>query len=410
LREEQYWDNLIYSYRNYNYNWQERENPCHEAYYNENRIVAQNILASNLGVIAKQSNNNSYYFAVTNILTTNPESGATVKLYNFQQQEIGKATTDGEGLAKIDANKYASFAIVSKDKNKTYIKLADGNSLSLSKFDVSGNQLQRGLKGYIYGERGVWRPGDSLFLTFMLNDADNKLPKGHPVKMEVLDPQGKMIYKNITPNHVNNFYSFVVPTSVEDKTGSYSAKVSVGGAHFYKNLRVETVKPNRLKIKVDFENEVLTSNEPLKGTLDVKWLHGAVAKNIKAEIKAKFSTSYTSFKNYKNYEFNDPTRKFETEEITIFDGNVDDDGIAKINNTISVGNNAPGMLNVQFLVRAFENGGDFSLDAFTKTYAPYSSFVGLKSPEGNAYGSYFTDTKQTFDLVVVDANGKPVKR
>src|SRR5690606_8245091 len=293
LREEQYWDNLIYNYRNYNYNWRERDNPCHEAYYNEERVIAQNILASNLGVIAKQSNNNRYYFAVTNILNTNPESGATVKLYNYQQQEIGKATTDGEGLAKIDANKYASFAIVSKDNNKTYIKLADGNSLSLSKFDVSGNQLQRGLKGYIYGERGVWRPGDSLFLTFMLNDADNKLPKGHPVKMEVLDPQGKMIYKNITPNHVNNFYSFIVPTSVEDKTGSYSAKVSVGGAHFYKTLRVETVKPNRLKIKVGFENEVLTSNEPLKGTLDVKWLHGAVAKNIKAEIKAKFSTSYT---------------------------------------------------------------------------------------------------------------------
>lgn len=410
LREEQYWDNLIYSYRNYNYNWQERENPCHDAYYNEERVVAQNLLASNLGVIAKQSNNNSYYFAVTNILNTNPEQGATVKLYNFQQQEIGKATTDGDGLAKINANKYASFAIVSKDKSKTYIKLADGNSLSLSKFDVSGNQLQRGLKGYIYGERGVWRPGDSLFLTFMLNDTDNKLPKGHPVKMEVLDPQGKMIYKNVTPNHVNNFYSFKVPTSVEDKTGSYSAKVSVGGAHFYKTLRVETVKPNRLKIKVDFENEVLTSNEPLKGTLDVKWLHGAVAKNIKAEIKAKFSSSYTSFKNYKGYEFNDPTRSFETEEITVFDGNVNEEGIAKINNTISVGNNAPGMLNVQFLVRAFENGGDFSLDAFTKTYAPYSSFVGLKSPEGNAYGSYFTDTKQTFDLVVVDANGKPVKR
>ncbi len=410
LREEQYWDNLIYNYRNYNYNWRERDNPCHEAYYNEERVIAQNILASNLGVIAKQSNNNRYYFAVTNILNTNPESGATVKLYNYQQQEIGKATTDGEGLAKIDANKYASFAIVSKDNNKTYIKLADGNSLSLSKFDVSGNQLQRGLKGYIYGERGVWRPGDSLFLTFMLNDADNKLPKGHPVKMEVLDPQGKLIYKNITPNHVNNFYSFVFPTSVEDKTGSYSAKVSVGGAHFYKNLRVETVKPNRLKIKVDFENEVLTSNEPLKGTLDVKWLHGAVAKNVKAEIKAKFSSSYTSFKNYKDYQFNDPTRSFNTEEITVFEGNVNDDGIAKINNTISVGNNAPGMLNVQFLVRAFENGGDFSLDAFTKTYAPYISFVGLKSPEGNAYGSYFTDTKQTFDMVVVDANGKPVKR
>ena len=54
--------------------------------------------------------------------------------------------------------------------HKTYLKLNEGMSLSLSKFDVSGNTLQRGLKGYIYGERGVWRPGDQLFLTFVLND------------------------------------------------------------------------------------------------------------------------------------------------------------------------------------------------------------------------------------------------
>ena len=54
-----------------------------------------------------------------------------------------------------------------------------------------------------------------------------------------------------------------------------------------------------MKIKVDFENEVLTSNAPLKGILEVKWLHGAPAKNLKAEIKAKFSTSYKGFEKYK---------------------------------------------------------------------------------------------------------------
>ncbi|WP_323027670.1 alpha-2-macroglobulin family protein [Gelidibacter japonicus] len=410
LREEEYWDNLIYSYRNNNYNWNERNNPCHEAYYNENRIVSQNLLASNLGVIAKQGANNTYYFAVTNILDTNPEAGAMVRLFNFQQQEIGRATTDSEGLTTFKTNKYASFAIVNKGKNTTYIKLVDGNSLSLSKFDVSGNSLQRGLKGYIYGERGVWRPGDSLFLTFMLNDNDNKLPKGHPVKMEITDPSGKLIYKNINTENINNFYRFTVPTHSEDKTGNYSAKVSVGGASFYKSLRVETVKPNRLKIKIDFEDEVLSSNAPLNGTLDVKWLHGAPAKNLKAEIKAKFSTSYEGFKNYKDYEFVDPTRSFSSEEMNVFEGNLNEDGIAKVNKSLNVGKNAPGLLNVQFLVRAFENGGDFSLDAFTKTYAPYSSFVGLKSPEGNRYGSFFTDENQTFDVVAVDAKGNPVKR
>ncbi|MFI1771231.1 alpha-2-macroglobulin family protein [Thalassobellus citreus] len=410
LREEQYWDNLIYRYKDYSYNWREENNPCHDAYYNENKIVSQNLLASNLGVIAKRGTNNSYYFAVTNILNTNPEANAKVTLYNFQQQALENAVTDAEGLVTIDAEKHAAFAIVTKGKNTTYVKLTDGNSLSLSKFDVSGNKLQRGLKGYIYGERGVWRPGDTLHLTFILNDISNPLPKGHPVKMEITDPNGKLIFKDVTTDNLNNFYKLTVPTSTEDKTGNYNAKVSVGGAIFYKGLKIETVKPNRLKIKIDFENDILTGNEPLKGTLDVKWLHGAPGKNLKAEVKAKFSTSYTSFKNYKKYTFNDPTRKFNTEEINVFEGNVNDAGLAHITKKLEVDKNAPGMLNVQFLVRAFENGGDFSMDAFTKQYAPYKSFVGLRSPKGNAYGSYFTDENQTFDVVVVDAKGKPIKR
>ncbi|WP_431133995.1 alpha-2-macroglobulin family protein [Psychroserpens mesophilus] len=410
LKEEEYWDNRTYRYRNYTYNWRQRENPCHEAYYNESKIVSQNLLASNLGVIAKQGADHTYYFAVTNILTTNPETGATIKLFNFQQQNIASISTNTEGLATIEANNFASFAIVSKGSNTSYLRLTDGNSLSLSKFDVSGNRLQRGLKGYIYGERGVWRPGDSLFLTFLLNDKANQLPEGHPVKLEVSDPNGKLIYKNVTSDHLNNFYKFIVPTSSEGKTGNYSAKVSVGGAQFYKTLKVETVKPNRLKIKIDFEDDVLSGTKPLNGTLDVKWLHGAPAKNIKAEVKAKFSTSYTSFKHYKGYIFRDPTRQFNSEELNVFEGSLDADGKATINTKLDIGKNAPGMLNAQFLVRAFENGGDFSLDAFTKTYSPYESYVGLRSPEGNYYGSYFTDVNQTFDLAVVDKNGNLVKR
>ncbi|MGB1309327.1 MAG: MG2 domain-containing protein, partial [Oceanihabitans sp.] len=407
--EEAYWDNLTYSYRNEYYNWNDRKNPCKEAYY-KSKTIAQNLLASNIGVIAKKGAKNNYYFAVTSILDTNPEAGATVSIFNFQQQEIASTKTDSEGLATLHVENHAAFAIISKGNNTSYLKLNDGNSLSISKFDVSGNRLQRGLKGYIYGERGVWRPGDTLHLSFLLNDAGNKLPKGHPVKMEITDPNGKLVYKNVTTNNLNNFYTFTITTASEDKTGNWNAKVSVGGATFYKKLKVETVKPNRLKIKVDFKEEVLSSSNPLQGKIDVKWLHGASAKNVRTEIKAKFSNAYTSFKNYKDYVFRDPTRSFLTEEVVVFNGKVDAEGLADLNNKLNVGKNAPGMLNAQFLVRAFENGGDFSMHAFNKKYAPYNSFVGLKSPKGKAYGSFFTNQNQNFDIVVVDVNGKPIKR
>ncbi|WP_166386786.1 alpha-2-macroglobulin family protein [Polaribacter sp. 11A2H] len=408
-REELYWDNKLYDYKDRNYNWQERDNPCSDSYYYY-KEVTQNLLASNLGIIAKKGENNSYFFAITDILSTKPQAGATIKLFNFQQQEIVTTKTDSEGFANIETSKAAAFAVVSKGNNKGYIRLFDGNSLSLSKFDVAGSKTEKGLKGYIYGERGVWRPGDNLYLTFLLNDADNKLPKNHPVKLEVTDPSGKLVYKKVTSENVNNFYNFIFSTTQEAKAGNYNAKISVGGAKFYKSLKIETVKPNRLKIKVDFDDEVLTANKPVNGTLDVKWLHGTPAKNLKAEIKAKVSTANYGFEDYKDYVFTDPSREFSSEEINIFEGKLDESGFAKIDSKLSIGKNAPGMLNVQFLVRAFENGGDFSIDAFTKKYAPFTSFVGLKSPEGNRYGSFFTDENQTFSVVSVDEKGSPVKR
>jgi uncharacterized protein YfaS (alpha-2-macroglobulin family) len=411
-QEEQYWDNLIYSYAtNRYYNWDDRNNPCKEGYYsNENRIVSANILASNLGVIAKKGENKSYHFAVTDILTTEPISDATVKLFNYQQQEIGSVKTDSQGFAIYNANKNAYFAIAKKGQNNTYIKLDDGHSLSLSKFDVSGKRLQKGLKGYIYGERGVWRPGDTLHLNFVLNDKANLLPKNHPIRLEITDPKGKLTYKKIETNGVNGFYRFDVPTSDEAATGNWNAKVSVGGATFYKGLKVETVKPNRLKITIDFKDEVLTSKKPIDAQLGVKWLHGAPAKNLRAEVKAKFTSTYTSFKKYSDYIFNDPTRSFSSEEITIFDGKLDADGNTNFTKKMDFGKKAPGMLKASFFTRAFENGGDFSMDVVSKEFAPYDTFVGLKSPKSRAYGSYYTDEDITFDVATVNAKGIPVQR
>ncbi|SDW06861.1 hypothetical protein SAMN05444411_10111 [Lutibacter oricola] len=411
-REEQYWDNLIYNYSNNYYNWEDRSNPCKKAYYDNNdRIVSVNILASNLGVIAKKGANKSYFFAVTDILTTNPVSGAKVTIYNYQQQEISSSVTDNQGITGMDVDKNAYFAIISDKKHKTYIKLDDGHSLSLSKFNVSGKKLQKGLKGFIYGERGVWRPGDSIHLTFVLNDNANPLPKSHPVKLEVTDARGKLTNKQVTANNVNGFYKFSIPTSDSDPTGNWNANISVGGAKFHKSLKVETVKPNRLKIKIDFDDEVLSNSKPIVGNLQVNWLHGAPAKSIKTEVKAKFSNNSSAFsKQFPGYIFNDPTRTFYGEEVAVFDSKLDVSGNATINKKINLKGKAPGMLKVAFLTKAFENGGDFSMDVISKNYAPYSSFVGLKSPKPKRYSSFETDDNVTFDVATITKDGKPIAR
>ncbi len=398
--------NDSYDYYDYDYNWSERENPCHKSYYYDNKL-ATNVLASNLGVIAKKGNNSSLFFAVTNLVTTQPVSGADITLYNLQRQPLGTFATGSDGTAQITPQGAPYFAVVKKDESTTYLKLDEGYSQSVSNFNVSGTTLQKGLKGFLYGERGVWRPGDTLHLAFMLNDRAVRLPMTHPVKFRLNDPNGKTIFQSVKSYDPKNHYKFVLRTQPNSPTGNYEAMVSVGGARFYKSIKIETVKPNRLKIKNSFEGARLTASRPNQANVEVSWLHGAPGKNLKIEMQAKFFRQETAFKNYPGYVFDDPSKSFSSEEINIFSGTVNDAGRATVSLPQQVDLAAPGMLRAQFLTKAFESGGDFSTDVASATYSPFTTYVGIKTPTANKFGMLETGVRNNFTVVTVDDAGRP---
>jgi hypothetical protein len=405
-REERYWDNELYNWRTTRYNWSQQDNPCHETYYNQERFATTNVLGSDLGLIVKKGNDQSYQFITTNLLNTKPESNVKIGLYNYQQQLIETLATDGKGFANYQSDKTVSFVIAQKTKDFAYAKLEDGNALSMSNFDVSGKQLQKGIKGFIYTERGVYRPGDSIHLSFVLNDIANPLPKNHPVKLEVTDARGKLVQRTVVNDGLNGFYYFPIKTEADAPTGTWNATLSVGGVEFSQSLKVATIKPNRLKIKLDFDDEILDASKPIKGTATGLWLHGSPARKLKIEMDATLRATSSAFPKFEKYVFNDPVRSFNEVEIPILKNNLSEDGTINFNEKIDLGEKAPGMLKATFLTKIFEGGGDFSIDVFSKNLAPYSHFVGLKSPEAREYGSYYTDENTVFDVVTVDAQGK----
>ncbi|MFK7980615.1 MAG: MG2 domain-containing protein, partial [Saprospiraceae bacterium] len=179
-----------------------RDNPCFPAYYNYDRFVRRNVLASDIGIIAKSGKDGSVMIAVADIKSTNPMSGTTVEFYDYQQQLIKSMTTDGDGIAETKLAKKPFAVIASKGDQKGYLRMLDPNSLSLSRFDVEGTEAQKGLKGFIYGERGVWRPGDSIFLNFVLEDKQGKLPANHPVNFELIDPKGQVQHQWTSSNSI----------------------------------------------------------------------------------------------------------------------------------------------------------------------------------------------------------------
>jgi len=411
-QEGSYWDSYEEYYYDDDYDWDQRSNPCHSSYYIGDRNIKRNILASDLGILAKRGGDGNNLFFVNDLKTTRPMASVTLELYNFQQQLIGTATTDTEGKATI-ASAERAFAVIAKNgTQRGYLKLFDGESLSLSNFDISGEQIHKGLKGFLYGERGVWRPGDSLFLTFILEDKLKLIPKNHPVVFELQNPQGQVTNRIVRSTAENGFYNFATATADDAPTGNWTGRVKVGGTEFAQTIKIETIKPNRLKINLDFGKEKITAdNNNVSGDLIVNWLHGAPGRNLKAQFEVLLTKAETKFDRYPDYSFEDPSREFYSEAQTIFDGSTDSEGHAVINTTLQVSSPVPGMLNAVFRGKVFEESGNFSIDRFSLPFYPYQSFTGIRVPSGDkARGMLLTDTTHQVDVVTVDADGKPVSR
>ncbi|MDH5708694.1 MAG: MG2 domain-containing protein, partial [Hylemonella sp.] len=391
-------------------NWKERENPCKPAYYQFTKGVreARNFLASNIGLLAKRDQHGRLLVVSTDLRTAQPLAGVKLTAMNYQNQAMETAATDGEGMANFKLSGVPFYLLADKDGQKGYLKVAQGVALPVSHFDVGGEKVRAGIKGHLYGERGVWRPGDDIFLSFVLQDADKSLPPNHPVTLELRNPKGQLVQTLTNAAPVGSFYKFALKTADDAPTGDWTAKAILGGSSFSRTLKIETVMPNRLKIDLDAGKGKLSGGEPLRAKLSAQWLTGASAGGLTAEVKMRLVKTPTRFDRFADYVFDDPAREFKVEPQTIFEGTLDSAGNQSFEYTGTTEESAPGKLTAALTTRVFEPGGAFSIHRQQVPYSPYDRYVGIKLPQGDAARNMLlTDKKHQVAIATVAADGKP---
>ncbi len=393
------------------YNYSDIDDPCSDSYYKYyNRSKSANLFVSNIGIIAKECADNVYSVTTTDLNTTKPISGIEIEAYNYQNILIGAAKTNNNGLVQFSTKGKPYLIIAKNGTQRGYLRVDNSSALSVSLYDVSGQVVDKGIKGFIYGERGVWRPGDSIYMSFMLEDKQNLLPETHPVIMELYDPLGKLYDKKVKNSGVKGLYSFKFKTLTTDITGSWYVKVIVGNSVFTKNLKIETIKPNRLSIDIKY-NPQASSDNNIVANLNSKWLYGATAANLNATVEMNYIPVKTTFENFNGYCFDDYSKSFYKTDPVVASVKTNQNGQAQINLPFNKPKNTPGMLKLSFNTKVFEPGGDYSQDFTSVKYSPYKSYVGIKTDKGNNWLTAFdTEKKHTIALAAVDNNGNPLTR
>ncbi len=404
-----YWDSLNYEQRN-SY-WRNKNNPNHPAFYlpnyNSDNTISRNVLISDLGIMAKKDTDNKLYVTITDLKTAKPLSNISVSVNNYVGTPLASGKTDSNGLIVFKDLKNPFTVTAKNNKQSSYLKISAGTNLSTSHFEVGGEKISGGLKGIIYGERGVWRPGDAMYLTFILQDLEKTLPADIPVSFELSDPMGRITDSQVLTKSVNNFYPITSKTAADAPTGLWTARISIGGNSWSKSLSVESIVPNRLSVALEATEPVLTS-ESNSFVLKGAWLHGAPTPDYDAEVSVAFTQAETTFDGYSEYTFQNLSNSIDYNREVIWDGSLDSNSEAHFSSYLKAGNNLPGKLKAHFVSKIYEPSGAFSTESKTMDYSPYEKYVGIKLPKGDASRNMLlTDTPHTVDVVLLNHEGKP---
>ncbi|MBR6055282.1 MAG: alpha-2-macroglobulin [Bacteroidales bacterium] len=400
---QSYWWESYYDWDEYE--WDEKEDPDKASYYmDEDKFPVVNLMTSEIGLLAKYSDGKELWVSATKISSAKAASGAKIEVYDYQLQKIASGKTDSKGDAVLKVDRRPFVVTATSGGSTTYLKVTDGRENSYSRFDTGGETLTGGIRSFIYGERGVWRPGDTLHVTMLVSDPERLIPSGHPATMELYTPEGRFHSKKMASAE-NGFYVFHIPTSASDPTGFYNAYFHLGSSTFHKRLNIETVKPNRLKIHFDTGTKMLHSGAVTDLKFTANWLTGPAAAGLKAKTIMTLSAGSAPFKGFDGYTFNNPASNFSSESYIAIEGILPSSGELTSSVIMPDASDAPGMLTASMVSSVMETGGDESFTTSSMPFSPFSAYVGLKFPDGDYLE---TDSDQSVSVAVVNPDGKRV--
>lgn len=267
------------------------------------------ISVSDIGLIARQGPEEVLVFA-NSIKSTAALPGIKVNFISTNNQVVQSVTTDKNGVAKFTGsplNKHFKIGMVSAQKGQDFnFMILENNRVETSRFEVGGlrsNPAQ--YDAFIYGDRDIYRPGDTVHVNTILRTQDWKTLSNIPVKIKLLLPTGReyKAYRQ-TLNSQGAFQSdfYLPPASM---TGQYTLEVYSGNDVLLnsRKISVEEFIPDRIKVELKLKNAQVNSGEFATASITATNLFGPPAANRKYEFDFSLKRKTFSPEKYSDYYF-----------------------------------------------------------------------------------------------------------
>src|SRR5262249_52844921 len=274
-----------------------------EEYESGETIATQWFIVSDLGLTAFSGKDGIHVF-IRSLASAVPVSGIEVRLIALDNEVLAAKRTDNSGHIQFDPGfsrgigGAAPGLLVAEDGKGDYGFVDLGTSaFDLSDRGVKGRAAPAALDAFVYAERGVYRSGETVFLTALLRDGAGASVPSVPLTLIIKRPDG-VEYKRVeAKDEGDGGRSLELPLPQGSAAGTWRVEAftdSKAAAIGRTNFLVEDYIPERLDFSITPSANAVRNGGEAEISALARYLYGAPGTGLEITGEVEISSASES--------------------------------------------------------------------------------------------------------------------
>ncbi|MGD9537092.1 MAG: alpha-2-macroglobulin [Alphaproteobacteria bacterium] len=388
-----------------------------DAYGNIPVETTQWLMVSDIGLNLLQGPDGLHVFT-RSLASAAPLAGVEVALVARSNRVLARATSDAAGhvlfdrpLVQGEASAMPVFVRAEADAlGFTFVPFSQG-ALDLSDRGVAGRDDPGPVDGFVFAERGVYRPGETVHLTTLLRDGDGRALAGVPLTLRLVRPDGIEATRVTRSDAGSGGYSADLALALGSMTGQWTVyahldpeRPEIGRASFL----VEDFVPPTIEVKAAAAPASVTPNQAVTIDVQADYFFGAPAAELRVDASATLRAAETPFPGFEGYRFGLEEEPWSPRLLPLGSAVTDAAGAAPLQAAIPLDPDTTHPLEAEITASVFEVSGRA---VSAKVVVPFRhQAVALGVRPNFADGSVGEGDAARFDIVAVASDGSTMPR
>lgn len=252
--------------------------------------------------------------AVRSIATGRPVPGAELRMLSRGNEILARVVAGPDGIVRLapgllrgEGADTASLLIASADQAGLAMLQLDQPPLDLSDRGTAGRAPPGALDAFIWTDRGIYRPGETIHAGIMLRDDLAVAAEGVPLSLSIFRPDQIEVERRPLERAVEGTYQTEIELPADAFVGVWTLEARAGDAGGAalgrRELLVQDFVPPRLELTTTAAPSRLLAGQAAQVTFQARYLYGAPGAGLNGEAVIELRRAEQPFAAYPAYRF-----------------------------------------------------------------------------------------------------------